>query len=124
MKFDFESIFFWISSIILSIVVLLGVVIDKIKPTDEKSFSLKYYTLLGILYVLSGMVAFVLCLNMFYTPALQPYFEYKYVASMVFGGFGTLTIPAIHTIVEVAIEKAIRKAKLWAQDENKIKEKE
>lgn len=118
-QFSLEALVYSVFAIVLSFVVLLGNITKKLDITnDEGTLNLKALFYTGGLYILSGLIGFILCFNSFYTPALSEYQDYKFVVSTIFGGFGTLTIPAIHNMVELAIEKALKNVKKWAGEEN------
>lgn len=120
---DFNEIFYATVSVGISITILLGHVVEKCELEiidKDKNINVLVFCLHMILYMFSGLVAFLIAYNAFNAPNLTTYEGYRYIGSMIFGGFGTITIPAIHKGVELVIEKSLFKVKNWSNSQTDI----
>lgn len=119
MIFEPEHMFYAAMSVMISIVVLLGhISIGYGDIMDNGKINIKAFAVTSLLYILSGLTGFIVAFNAFNSPEMQQYIHYRDIVAMVFGGFGTLTIPALHKIIELFLGKLVREVGAWAENDN------
>lgn len=119
MIFEAEHGFYAMMSVMISVVILLGhISIGYGDIIEDGKINVKSFVITSILYVLSGLTGFIVAFNAFNSPDMQQYIHYRDITAMVFGGFGTLTIPALHKIIELFLQKLVREVGAWAENDN------
>lgn len=108
---DIKEIWNFIVAIMLSIVLFL---LHIVKEINEELFergkpNLKIFALLLPATILGAGVGYILCFIFFQTPVMKDYASYQIFASICFGGFGAITIPALSFAMEMLVAFALEK---------------
>lgn len=108
---DIKETWNFIVAIMLSIVLFL---LHIVKEINEELFergkpNLKIFALLLPATILGAGVGYILCFIFFQTPVMKDYASYQIFASICFGGFGAITIPALSFAMEMLVAFALEK---------------
>ncbi len=108
---DWNEIESFFVTIVLAITLFL---LHVMKQLDEDLFvegrpNIRIFALLLPATILGAGVGYILCHNFFQTPVMKEYASYQIFASICFGGFGAITIPALSFAMEMLVAFALEK---------------
>lgn len=108
---DIKETWNFIVAIMLSIVLFLLHIVKEINEGlfEKGKPNLKIFALLLPATILGAGVGYILCFIFFQTPVMQDYASYQIFASICFGGFGAITIPALSFAMEMLVAFALEK---------------